>query len=75
MTITPDISDPNCKLHQAIAEVKATSDIVQFEVIVAPPDEVEIAVLNGRAMVGISTKRTPSEALRFIHLYDKLSHL
>jgi DNA-binding transcriptional LysR family regulator len=68
-------NDPNCQLHQAIADVKATSDAVQFEVIVAPPDEVEIAVLNGRAMIGISTKRTPSEALEFIPLYDEVSHL
>lgn len=69
------LNDHNCKLHRAIADIKATSDAVQFEVIVAPPDEVEIAVLNGRAMVGISTKRTPSEALEFIHLYDEVSQL
>jgi hypothetical protein len=44
------LSDLNRQLYQAITNVKADSDAVQFEVIVAPADEVEIAVLETRSL-------------------------
>jgi len=69
------LGDSQCRIHDAIRAIRQQSDAVQFEVIVLPPDEVEVAVLNGRAVIGVSTRRTPSDALSFTRLYDETSHL
>lgn len=69
------LNEPNLKISEAIHALKSKSDAVHFELWVLPPDEVEVAVLNGTASLGITTERMTSASLTFTELFIERSLL
>lgn len=69
------LNEPKLKISEAIQALKSKSDAIHFELWVLPPDEVEVAVLNGTASLGITTERMTRQSLTFTELYVERSLL
>ncbi|MDP5138675.1 LysR family transcriptional regulator [Rheinheimera baltica] len=69
------VSDPRCKVAQAIAALKGKSDNIQFELYVCEAREVETAVANGRSLLGIGVSRHHIRGLDYTPLHNETNYL
>lgn len=69
------INDPNFRLSQTISRLKTQGHSIYIELNICPPNEVELAVLNGVSSIGIGVSRHPLRGLRYEHLYDEETYL
>ncbi|MBU2115637.1 MAG: LysR family transcriptional regulator [Gammaproteobacteria bacterium] len=69
------VSDPRCKVADAIAALKAKSDNIQFDLYVCEAREVETAVANGRSLLGIGVSRHPIRGLDYTPLHNETNYL
>lgn len=69
------VSDPHCKVAQAIAALKDKSDNIQFDLYVCEAREVETAVANGRSLLGIGVSRHHIRGLDYTPLHYETNYL
>lgn len=69
------VSDPRCRVAQAIAMLKAKSANLQFDIHVCEAREVETAVANGRSLVGIGVSRHHIRGLDYVPLHNETNYL
>ncbi|MDP5189823.1 LysR family transcriptional regulator [Rheinheimera baltica] len=69
------VSDPRCKVAQAIRVLKDKSDNIQFELYVCEAREVETAVANGRSLLGIGVSRHHIRGLDYTPLHNETNFL
>lgn len=69
------VSDPRCKVAQAIAALKDKSDTIQFDMYVCEAREVETAVANGRSLLGIGVSRHHIRGLDYTPLFNETNYL
>ena len=69
------LMDKNLPLHKAISAMAVRHPDVVIELIVAPSDEIEMLLLNGRINVGLCIRKLKSSALEFEPLYDEVSYV
>lgn len=69
------VSDPHCKVAQAIAALKDKSDNIQFDLYVCEAREVETAVANGRSLLGIGVSRHHIRGLEYTPLFNETNYL
>lgn len=63
------ISNPDFRLHEVIRRFKARAPAVHLALHIAPPSEIERAVLDGRYHVGIGTFPAHAPGLRYHPLF------
>ncbi|MFQ5959020.1 MAG: LysR family transcriptional regulator [Alphaproteobacteria bacterium] len=69
------ISNPDCRLDDAIARFKGRAGAVHLNLHVAPPLEIERAVLDGRFYVGIGTFPNHAPGLAYSRLFAEEMNL
>ncbi|WP_445767075.1 LysR family transcriptional regulator [Rheinheimera sp.] len=69
------VSDPRCKVADAIAALKSKSDNIQFDLYVCEAREVETAVANGRSLLGIGVSRHQIRGLDYTPLHNETNYL
>lgn len=69
------VSDPRCRVADAIAALKAKSHSVQFDINVCEAREVETSVANGRSLVGIGVSRHQLRGLDYQPLHSETNYL
>lgn len=69
------VSDPRCGVASAIAMLKRKSRNLQFDIHVCEAREVETAVANGRALVGIGVSRHHIRGLDYTPLHNETNYL
>ncbi|MEO3877972.1 LysR family transcriptional regulator [Rheinheimera fenheensis] len=69
------VSDPHCKVAQAIAALKDKSDNIQFDLYVCEAREVETAVATGRSLLGIGVSRHHIRGLEYTPLFNETNYL
>ncbi len=65
------ISNPDCRLHHAIARFKRRDGAVHLTLHIAPPLEVERAVLDGHHHIGLGTFPRHAPGLAYTPLFDE----
>ncbi len=65
------ISNPDCRLHEVIRHFKERAPAVHLNLHIAPPLEIERAVLDGRYHIGISSFSAHAPGLDYHVLFDE----
>ncbi len=74
-TIDTMALDPRCRIAPAIAALKQKSDSIQFDISVCEAQAVETAVVNGRALIGLTVSRHHLRGLEYRPLYNEHNYL
>jgi len=69
------VSNPECRVPEAIALFTANAPEVQIDIHVVPVNQIEKGVLDGRYHVGIIPTHRPSSSLKYIPLFGERMHL
>lgn len=69
------VSDPRCAVAAAIASLRQKSSNLQFDIHVCEAREVETAVANGRALVGVGVSRHQIRGLDYLPLHNETNYL
>lgn len=74
-TIDNLVNDPRCGIAKTVSGLREKSESIQFEINVFESREVETAIINGRAMVGVGVSRHPIRGLEYYPLYNEENYL
>lgn len=69
------VTNPDCQVAAAIATFLARAPQVQIDIHVAPVNQIEKGVLDGRYHVGIIPTHRPSSSLKYLSLFHEQMHL
>lgn len=65
------VTNPACKIQQAIARFKARPNKVDFTLQIGAPDELEVRVVEGRAQLAIGAFQSHSSALSYEPIFEE----
>jgi DNA-binding transcriptional LysR family regulator len=68
-------TNPRCRLADAIRSLRQRAERVKISIIVESPDELELAVLDGRCHLGIGSFFHHSPGLQYEPLFEELQEL
>ena len=74
-TIDNLVHDPRCGIANTIAALRDKSESIQFDINILEAREVETAIINGRAMIGIGVSRHHLNGLTYSPLYNEVNYL
>lgn len=69
------VTNPNCKIYQAIEQFDAMAPQVKIELYVEPLNDIEKGVMNGTFQIGVIPNHRPSASLDYHPLFDEPMHL